>query len=181
MNRRIKSGSITVDILSMNKLFIFITILIFNLEANPSITSTYTDFSRDCKNDPKISDGDIPRICKGPNDYSIYISYSACFEVLQIMKKEKFLNISIPQQPIGSSEKRKLEWRLVDGQAKGFIYRVHEMIEDPNGSCPQRKNKEVLEIRTLSTEQREESIPSGNKANEKAREILDKLITSKQN
>lgn len=160
----------------MYKIFIFTIFLIFSLSAKPTISSVYTDFSKDCKNDPKIKDGDIPRICKGPNDYNIYISYSACFEVLHIRKKDKILDITIPEQPLGSSDKKKLEWRLVDGQAKGLIYRAHEMVEDPNGSCPQKKNKDLLEIRTLDPESKSESIPSTSGANEKARELLDKLI-----
>lgn len=158
--------------------FVLIFLIIsfwFGSNASPVFNSVYTDFSKDCKSDSRFSNGDIPLICKGPDDYTVYVSYSACFEYIKIQKKGNDLDISIPPQPIGASQKRKMEWRTLQGIPVGIIYRATEMEDDPSGSCPQKIKKEVLLIRIFATPSKELSIPSGSKANEKAREILESI------
>lgn len=160
----------------MKKIFIYISVIYsFNLFSNPSFTSFYTDFSKDCKSDPQVTEGDIPKICKGPKDFSVYITYSACFEYIQIQKKGTPTKINIPEQLIGSSDNKKLEWRLQNDQPFGIIYRGNEMEDEPVASCPRKKKKEVLfVVPFLEGTATEHKVPSGAGANEKARELLDK-------
>jgi hypothetical protein len=164
------------------KLVIFIIFLLsYSINAGEKFTSIYTDISKDCKSEKEenVPDGsDIPLNCKGPNGYTIIISYSACMEFLKIISKDGKEVIDLPSQPIGSADRRKVEWRLLNKKPVGIIYRTSVLKETPSENCPELKiGKEVLEIRGLGNySDLKTSIPSEKKGNEKAREILESFI-----
>lgn len=162
---------------------IAILALTSGIYAKDNFTTHYTDISKDCKYDSKdIQEGqDAPLICKGPNGYTVTITYSACMESLRIESKDKKESLDMPQQPIGSADKRKIEWRLINKKPVGVIYRTFVLKDSSNGNCPQEKTKqETLEVRGLGKySELNSSIPSGGKANEKAREAIEDFVKSK--
>ena len=162
--------------MKMNILLYIYIFLCIPLFGDANFSSVYTDFSKDCKNDPKIKEGDIPLICKGPLDYRIYITYSACYEYLENQKNNKKIEVFLPEQPLGTSATRKLEWRLINLVPQGLIYRTSILEENPDGGCMKKTKTENLNLRSFQNPALEKSIPNSLKANEKARELLDQII-----
>lgn len=163
--------------------FIFLILLCIShtISAGEKFSSIYTDISKDCKSEKEenVPEGsDVPLHCKGPSGYTVIISYSACMEFMQILSKDGKETIELPNQPIGSADKRKLEWRLLNKKPIGIIYRTSVLKDTPNENCPQQKTgKEILEIRGLGKySDLKASTPSEKKGNEKAREILESYV-----
>lgn len=166
----------------MKQVFLILIGLSYSmLYANEKFSSLYTNISTDCKyeKEENIPEGsDAPLTCKGPDGYTVIISYSACMEFMKIVSKNGKEVIEFPNQPIGSADKRKIEWRLLDKKPIGIIYRTSVLKETPNENCSQQKSgKENLEVRGLGKySELNVSIPSDKKANEKARNSLDSFI-----
>lgn len=164
----------------MIKKLIILFLVSFALQAKENFTSVYTDFSKDCKSESAGSEGgDEASICKGQGGYTILITYSACMESILIESKDKKEIIEVASQTFGASNKKKLEWRLFKNKAVGIIFRTDVLKDDPNANCPMKKTgKEQLEIKGLGKFGKlNQTIPSGKKANEKAREILDRFVS----
>jgi hypothetical protein len=126
----------------MIRIFLFVCLL-FNFSeiySKEKFSTVYTDFSKDCKSDPKESEGsDAGLICKGPNGYIVLVSYSACFESVSIESKDKKERVDFESQPIGTADKRKLEWRIFQKKPIGVIYHLEIMKDTDSGNCPQEK------------------------------------------
>jgi hypothetical protein len=99
-------------------------------------------------------------------------------EFMKIISKDGKETVELPSQPIGSADKRKVEWRILNKKPVGIIYRVSVLKETANENCPQKKtDKETLEIRGLGKySELKESIASEKKGNEKAREVLEFFV-----
>ncbi len=164
------------------KLFISILFLIaYSINAEEKFSSIYTDISKDCKyeKEENIPEGsDAPLNCNGPGGYTVIISYSACMEFMKVISKDGKETIELPSQPIGSADKRKVEWRILNKKPVGIIYRISVLRETANENCPQKKTgKETLEIRGLGKYSGlKESVSSEKKGNEKAREVLESFV-----
>lgn len=165
----------------MKLIILFLLLLSYSINAEEKFSSIYTDISKDCKyeKEDNIPEGsDAPLHCKGQGGYTVIISYSACMEFMKITSKDGKETIDLPAQPIGSADKRKIEWRILNKKPVGIIYRTSVLKDTPNENCPQSKTgKEVLEVRGLGKfSELKESVPSEKKGNEKAREILESFI-----
>lgn len=151
-----------------------------SLFAKEKFTSSYLDFSKDCKAETSDSEGDAPLVCKSIGKYSVKVNYSACFETVLVESKDQKEVIEFSNQPIGATDKRKMEWRFFKNQPVGIIYRMDVMKPTPNENCPeQRAGKEKLEIRGLGKFSDLSKSVSGKNANEKARKILDSFVVKR--
>lgn len=165
----------------MKFLVLILFLIAYSINAKETFSSIYTTISKDCKSEKEenVPEGsDVPLNCKGPNGYTVTISNSACMEFMQILSKDGKETIELPNQPIGSADSRKLEWRLLGKKPVAIIYRTSVLKDTPNDNCPQQKTgKETLEIRGLGKYlELNKSIPSEKKANQKSREISDSYI-----
>ncbi len=165
----------------MKFVILILFLIAYSIGAEEKFNSIYTDISKDCKyeKEDNIPEGsDAPLNCNGPSGYTIITSYSACMEFMKIISKDGKEALELPSQPIGSAEKRKVEWRILNKKPVGIIYRISVLKETPNENCPQQKTgKETLEVRGLGKySEFKESIPSDKKGNEKAREVLETFV-----
>ncbi len=165
----------------MKFIILIIFLIAYSIGAEEKFSSIYTNISKDCRyeKEENIPEGsDAPLNCNGPNGYTIIISYSACMEFIKIISKDGKETIELPSQPIGSADKRKVEWRILNKKPVGIIYRTFVLKETPNENCPQKKTgKETLEVRGLGKySELKESISSEKKGNEKAREVLGSFV-----
>lgn len=152
------------------------SICIANTKSKSSFTSSYTDMQRDCKNafEEPNNKSDIPLICKAPKDYQVEVGYSACCELIKISNKIKF-SFQTPIQPIGSYQKRKIEWRLANGKPFAVIFRINkysgELSIDP------KKTGEVLIVKGLdgfANIDYEVDVKKHSDPNKEARRLADK-------
>ncbi len=152
------------------------------LSAKEKFSSNYLDFSKDCKSEAN-EEGDAPLVCSPPTKkYTVTVTYSACFETILVESKDKKEIIEFSNQPIGSADKRKMEWRFYQNQPVGIIYRMNVMKQTPDENCPETSTKkEKLEIRGLGKFSKLNESVSGKNANEKAREIIDKFVLKQKN
>ena len=169
----------------MKLIILLLFLLSYTISAEEKFKSIYTDISKDCKyeKEDNIPEGsDAPLHCKGPGGYTVIISYSACMEFMRITSKDGKETVEFSAQPIGSADKRKIEWRILNKKPVGVIYRMSILKDSPNENCPQSKiGKEALEIRGLGKfSELQESTPSEKKGNEKAREILETFVKRKE-
>lgn len=160
--------------------FIFFIITVFPIFSKGKFASSYTDFAKDCKGDPSVRDGDIPQICKGPAGFTLYITYSACSEFIRILDKKKKEILSLPEQTIGSSDKKKLEWRILDGRPIAVIYRISIYEESSDDPCTRKKKKEELGVYGIGKYSDLSKTVSGKNENEKARQTADEFILGKK-
>ncbi len=107
----------------MKQVFLILIGLSYSmLYANEKFSSLYTNISTDCKyeKEDSIPEGsDAPLTCKGPDGYTVIISYSACMEFMKIESKNGKEVIEFPNQPIGSADKRKFGSKRI-----GQIFRI---------------------------------------------------------
>jgi len=121
-------------------------------------SSLYTDLKRDCRAAIKLKkgedfQGDMPLKCKGYGGYEINIGYKA-------MSSQFAINLAgqpgedavvSTMQPLDYDLKRKVEWRLADGQPFAVIYRIDLTKGDTSGAmwAPENKTGESLVIKGL--------------------------------
>jgi hypothetical protein len=169
----------------MFKNFFLICLVIFSLElsSKDKFSSAYLDFSKDCKSQTNEDGEDAPLVCSTPSKkYTLTVTYSACFETILVESKDKKEIIEFSNQPIGSADKRKMEWRFYQNQPVGIIYRMNVMKQTPDENCPETSTKkEKLEIRGLGKFSKLNESASGKNANEKARGIIDKFVLKQKN
>ncbi len=156
--------------------FIILLFSIFSIYSN-EFEYKYTDFTKDCKNDPKVKDkdSDIPRICNGPLKFKVSIYYSACSEYISIYNDEISL-LEFPEQKIASSDKKKLEWVIYKNEPIALIFRVDEYKILDDDPCNRKKTSDKLIIRGLNKFNSLDKEISGLNANEKARTIIKNFI-----
>lgn len=137
----------------------------------------YTDFSKDCKNDPKVTNegSDIPLICKGPEKFTISIYYSACSEYISIYNQEKSI-MEFSEQKIASSDKKKLEWVIYKNEPIAIIFRIEEYKVSDEDPCSRKLISEKLIIRGIGKYNSLDKETSGKNANNKARNIIKDFI-----
>lgn len=169
----------------MIKKIMILSLVLFSgqLFSKEKFSSSYLDFSKDCKSESiEGEEGDAPLICEAPGNYLVTVTYSACFETVVVESKDRKEVIQFGNQPIGTADKRKMEWRMSQNKPIGIIYRMEIMKSTPDENCPEQKTgKERLEIRGLGKYSKlSKSVNSGKKANEKAREILDSYVSKKK-
>lgn len=164
----------------MKLIFIVFIVTVFPIFSKGKTTASYTDFAKDCKGDPSVKDGDIPLICKGPAGFTLHVTYSACSEFIRVLDKNKKDILSLPEQSIGSSDKKKLEWRISDGKPAAVIYRISVYEESSDDPCTRKKKKEELGIYGIGKYSDLSKTVSGKNENEKARQTADEFILGKK-
>ncbi len=154
--------------------------ILFN--AGGHYSSTYTDFSRNCTAEKSAGAGSDPLIsCPGPGGYRVTIYCSACFEYVRVESRDSRESFVFPEQPVGASSRRNLEWRYFRGKPVGCIFRVDVMVDDSKGNCAKRKTgRQALVVRGLGTYRGlTATIPSDRTANDRARLAVKRFVEKK--
>lgn len=151
----------------------------------PKFTSAYTDLKTQCK---PIAEGeaegdDTPLRCEGYGGLELRIDFSAASSHLRVQPKGDDAEdaINLAQQPLNYDARRKVEWRLADGQPFAVIFRVDKSKEgvDPAEMWrPENKTGESLVVKGLKGYERIdfEVDARASDANAKARELADKAF-----
>lgn len=122
----------------------------------PKFSSAYTDLKTQCKavarGEPQGDD--TPLRCAGYGGYEIRIDFSAASSHLRVRPAgdEAEEGIELAAQPLNYDAKRKVEWRLADGQPFAVIFRVDKPRADVDPSemwRPENKTGESLRVKGL--------------------------------
>lgn len=110
-------------------------------------TSEYTDLKTECKNMEMEDSGgsDIPLVCKGYGGFSVEISYSVYGIFLNIRKGDKSISLNSSDTFFDTS-KRKLEWRMKNGNPIALILRVKKYRSGDTSENPFIKKNEIGEF-----------------------------------
>lgn len=147
----------------------------------PKFSSAYTDLKTQCK---PVAEGDArgddtPLRCAGYGGYEIRIDFSAVSSHLLVQPAAANADaIDLAVQPFDYDAKRKIEWRLADGEPFAVIFRVGKPRGDVDPSetwRPENKAGESLRVKGLKGYGRidfevDARTPD---ANAKARELAD--------
>lgn len=151
----------------------------------PKFSSAYTDLQTQCK---PIAEGeaegdDTPLRCEGYGGLEIRIDFSAASSHLRAQPKGDAAEdgINLAAQPLNYDAKRKIEWRLADGQPFALIFRVDESKDgvDPAEMWrPENKTGESLVVKGLKGYEHIdfEVDARAHEANAKARELADRAF-----
>jgi hypothetical protein len=147
----------------------------------PKFSSAYTDLKTQCKpvakGEPRGDD--TPLRCAGYGGYEIRIDFSAASSHLMLKPAGADEDpIDLAEQPLDYDAKRKIEWRLADGEPFAVIFRVDKPKGDVDPSemwRPENKAGESLRVKGLKGYERidfevDAKTPD---ANAKARELAD--------
>ncbi len=122
-------------------------------------SSLYTNLKTDCRPAIKLKrgedlEGDMPLRCKGYGGYEINVGYSATssqFTIYRAGNRDEDVVVST-MQPINYDLKRKVEWRLANGEPFAVIYRI-DLTRSEDGSAemwsPKNKTGEALVVKGL--------------------------------
>lgn len=151
----------------------------------PKFSSAYTDLQTQCK---PIAEGeaqgdDTPLRCEGYGGLEIRIDFSAASSHLRVQPKgdDADDSINLAAQPLNYDAKRKVEWRLADGQPFALIFRVDKSKDgvDPAEMWrPENKTGESLVVKGLKGYEHInfEVDARAADANVKARELADRAF-----
>ena len=151
----------------------------------PKFSSAYTDLQTQCK---PIAEGeaqgdDTPLRCEGYGGLEIRIDFSAASSHLRVQPKGDATeeSINLAAQPLNYDAKRKIEWRLADGQPFALIFRVDKSKDgvDPAEMWrPENKTGESLIVKGLKGYEHInfEVDARAADANVKARELADRAF-----
>jgi len=114
-----------------------------------AFSSTYTDLAHECRDkfNNEEEGQDMPLLCKGRDNYSVHVDFSACCDHIRVEGKRDF-QLQLPPQTIGSSLNRTLEWRLANGKPFAVIFRIDRYRGDIT-MPPVQKAGSVLIIKGL--------------------------------
>ena len=155
-------------------------------------SSLYTDLKTECRAATKLKKGedlsgqDMPLKCKGYGGYEIRIDYSAASSNLRVqpLGNQTDQSISLGMQPMDYDQKRRIEWRLANGQPFAVIYRVvKSKTEQPEEMWrPENRAGEFLLIKGLKGyEQIDLELDAKTpNANVRAREMADSAYAQKR-
>ena len=152
----------------------------------PKFSSAYTDLQTQCK---PIAEGeaqgdDTPLRCEGYGGLEIRIDFSAASSHLRVQPKGDDAEdaIDLAAQPLNYDAKRKIEWRLADGQPFAVIFRVDKSkngVDPAEMWRPENKTGESLVVKGLKGYEHidfEVDARAAADANVKARELADRAF-----
>lgn len=122
------------------------------------MTSVYTNLKTDCQPETKVTDEEVPFICKAVGGYRIRIVPAGAWaEMIEIIdaKNEQVASLGTHGYGYSVSGRRMVEWRMANGKPFAVIFRVNKYIPDEmpeNGDSPyldKYKTGEALLIRGL--------------------------------
>ena len=165
---------------------------VLGLGQTARFSSLYTDLKTECRAAIKLKKGedlsgqDMPLKCKGYGGYEIRIDYSAASSNLRVqpLGNQTDQSISLGMQPMDYDQKRRIEWRLANGQPFAVIYRVvKSKTEQPEEMWrPENRAGEFLVIKGLKGyEQIDLELDAKTpNANVRAREMADSAYAQKR-
>ena len=151
----------------------------------PKFSSAYTDLGTQCRPlaEGEAEGDDTPLRCEGYGGLEVRIDFSAASSHLRVQPKgdDAEDSIRLAEQPLNYDAKRKIEWRLADGQPFAVIFRVDKSKEgaDPAEMWrPENKTGESLVVKGLKGYERIDFEVDARDAdaNAKARELADKAF-----
>lgn len=149
----------------------------------PKFSSAYTDLKTRCApvTTGEAQGDDTPLRCAGRGGYEIRIDFSAASSHLRVQPEggDGEAAVVLPAQPLHYDARRKVEWRLADGEPFAVIVRVDKARDglDPAEMWrPENKTGESLLVKGLKGYERVDFEVDARAAgaNAKAREAADR-------
>lgn len=151
------------------------------LAAAPATSSRWLDTERDCRFEelpPDADEGsDAPRICPGPDGWSVAEWYSAVDTYRGLVRGDSVSETLMPAAPCPHPDYgRVMEWRLKGARPVALVYRVSCREETPEGTVG-AKVAEYLVVRPLDLARSPLSLDvrKVRSANDSARAWVDRL------
>ena len=183
----------SLGLLKMKVLLLFVSLALLSPSSQsvsgggrpPKFSSAYTDLQTQCKPFAvgEARGDDTPLRCEGYGGLEVRIDFSAASSHLRVQPKGDAAEdaTDLAAQPLNYDAKRKIEWRLADGQPFALIFRVDKSKDgvDPAEMWrPENKTGESLIVKGLKGYEHIdfEVDARAADANVKARELADKAF-----